>query len=89
MEIWSPLKRVLNEEEKYVAYEEWIINPQASIFRYRGKLDGDMVSLEKSMIEAGTGILRGEIHYKKLGERVKKEVTYRGNCYLDKITATE
>lgn len=69
--------------EEYKTYEEWVINPQASIYRFRGKLDGDLVTLEKSMIEAGTGIVRGEIKHKEMGERPRKISRYKGRCYLD------
>ncbi len=69
--------------ETYKTYEEWIINPQASFYRFRGKLDGDLVTLEKSMIEAGTGTVRGEIKHKELGERPRKMSRYEGRCYLD------
>ncbi|MBC8519533.1 MAG: hypothetical protein H8D24_03880 [Gammaproteobacteria bacterium] len=76
-------KRVSEHDEDYVIYEEWVINPQASIYRLRGKLDGELVTLEKSMIEAGTGIVRGEIRHKELGSRPRKNTTYEGRCYLD------
>ncbi len=69
--------------EEYKTYEEWVINPQASLYRFRGKLDGDLVTLEKSMIEAGTGIVRGEIKHKELGDRPRKMSRYEGRCYLD------
>ncbi len=76
-------KRVSEYNEDYVIYEEWVINPQASIYRLRGKLDGELVTLEKSMIEAGTGIVRGEIRHKEMGSRPRKNTTYEGRCYLD------
>jgi hypothetical protein len=69
--------------ETYRTYEEWVINPQASLYRFRGKLDGEMVTLEKSMIEAGTGVVRGEIKHRELGERPRKISRYEGRCYLD------
>ncbi len=69
--------------EEYKTFEEWVINPQASLYRFRGKLDGELVMLEKSMIEAYTGIVRGEIKHKKMGERPRKMSTYEGRCYLD------
>lgn len=69
--------------ETYKTYEEWVINPQASLYRFRGKLDGEMVTLEKSMIEAGTGIVRGEIKHKEMGDRPRKMSRYEGRCFLD------
>ncbi len=79
--------RKKNEKEidgdEYKTYEEWLILPQASIYRFRGKLDGDLVTLEKSMIEAGTGIVRGEIKHREMGNRPRKNTTYEGRCYLD------
>jgi hypothetical protein len=79
--------RKKNEREidgqTYKTYEEWVINPQASLYRFRGKLDGKLVTLEKSMIQAGTGVVRGEIKHKEMGERPRKMSTYEGRCYLD------
>lgn len=69
--------------EEYKTYEEWVILPQATLYRFRGKLEGRMVTLEKSMIEAGTGVVRGEIRHKELGDRPPKMSTYEGRCYLD------
>ena len=69
--------------EDYKTYEGWVILPEASVYRFRGKLDGDLVTLEKSMIEAGTGIVRGEIKHKEMGNRPRKNTTYEGRCYLD------
>ncbi len=69
--------------EEYKIYEEWIINPEASIYRLRGKYDDELVTLEKSMIEARTGVVRGEIRHKELGNRPRKDTTYEGRCYLD------
>jgi hypothetical protein len=46
-------------------------------------LDGKLVTLEKSMIQAGTGVVRGEIKHKEMGERPRKMSTYEGRCYLD------
>ncbi len=69
--------------EEYKIYEEWIINPEASIYRLRGKYDDELVTLEKSMIEANTGVVRGEIRHKELGNRPRKDTTYEGRCYLD------
>ncbi len=79
--------RKKNEREvdgdDYKTYEEWVINPQATLYRFRGKLDGELVTLEKSMIEAGTGIVRGEIKHKEMGDRPRKNSHYEGRCYLD------
>jgi hypothetical protein len=73
----------VSDDEEYTSYEEWVINPQASIYRFRGKLDDELVTLEKSMIEAHTGVVRGEIRHKEMGERPRKQSTYEGRCYLD------
>ncbi len=75
-------KREIDGEE-YLTYEEWVITPRASIYRFRGKLDDKLVTLEKSMIEAGTGKVRGEIKHKEMGDRPAKMSVYRGHCYLD------
>ncbi len=75
--------------EEYKTYEEWVINPQATLYRFRGKLDGDLVTLEKSMIEAHTGIVRGEIKHKEMGKRPRKMSTYEGRCYLDESAPVE
>ncbi|HIJ21344.1 MAG: hypothetical protein HON68_06265 [Gammaproteobacteria bacterium] len=76
-------KKHASDDKEFKSYEEWVINPKASIYRFRGKLDGELVTLEKSMIEAGTGIVRGEIRHKELEDRPRKQSTYEGRCYLD------
>ncbi len=79
----STSNKNVSKDGEYKTYAQWIINEQASIYLLKGKLDGDLVTLEKSTIEAGTGAVRGEIHHKELDDRPRKKSSYRGTCYLD------
>ena len=67
--------------------EEWEITPTHSNYRYRKIVDGDVLKIETSSIEASSGKVMGAVHYDpspylRIRGHKEKETTFSGQCYL-------
>ncbi len=72
--------------------EEWEITPTHSNYRYRKIIDGDIVKIERSSIEASSGKVLGSMHYDpspylRIRGHKEKESTFSGQCYLAPVEA--
>ncbi len=67
--------------------EEWEITPTHSNYRYRKIVDGDVIKVETSSIEAKSGKVVGSVDYDpspylRIRGHKARETTFSGQCYL-------